>query len=95
MYIIFLEFTEKRDKAKEYMQGHKAWLESGFQQGWFVLTGSLKGSMGGGILAHSASLDRLSRFVNEDPFVRAGIVAPKIIELDAFKVDERLKFLID
>lgn len=77
------------------MQGHKAWLESGFQQGWFVLTGSLKSNMGGGIIAHRTSLDNLTRFVNEDPFVKAGIVAPQIIELDAFKVDERLKFLID
>ena len=94
MFIIFLEFTEKRDKAKEYMEGHKAWLESGFNQGWFVLAGSLKSSAGGSIIAHNASLDNLERFVSADPFVKAGIVAPKIVELEAFKVDERLKFLI-
>ena len=38
------------------MDGHKEWIKRGFDDGVFVLVGSLQPSLGGGIVAHNTSL---------------------------------------
>ena len=37
------------------MEGHKKWLQSGFDKGIFVLSGSLQPNAGGGIIAVGVS----------------------------------------
>ncbi|WP_395751371.1 YciI family protein [Prosthecobacter sp.] len=94
MFIIFLHLTEKKTRAAEFMEGHKAWIKRGFAEGVFLLTGSLEPGLGGGILAHGSTRAELQQRVDEDPFVVEGIVTPEIHELDPGMADERLQFLI-
>ena len=35
------------------MESHNAWIERGFDEGVFLLTGSLQPKLGGGILVHA------------------------------------------
>ena len=77
------------------MDGHKAWLKRGFDDGVFLLAGSLEPGLGGGILAHNTSLADLQCRVNGDPFVAEDVVKAKILELDPGKVDQRLQFLVN
>jgi len=95
MHIVLLKFSSNRDKAGQFMEGHKAWLKRGFDDGVFLLAGSLEPGLGGGILAHSVSSTDLQRRVSEDPFVTENVVNAEILELDPGKVDERLKFLVN
>lgn len=76
------------------MDAHKAWLKRGFEDGVFLLAGSLEPDLGGGILAHSISRDELARRVNDDPFVAQDVVKAEILELDPGRADERLQFLV-
>ncbi len=76
------------------MDGHREWLKRGFEEGVFLLAGSLEPDLGGGILAHNASRADLERRVNDDPFVAQDVVKAEILELDPAKADERLQFLI-
>ena len=77
------------------MDAHKAWVKRGFDDGVFLLAGSLEPDLGGGILAHKISLADLQTRVNEDPFVAEDVVKAEIHELDPAKADERLQFLIN
>jgi len=94
MFIVLLKFSANRNQAPHSMDEHKAWLKRGFDDGVFLLAGSLEPSMGGGILAHNTSLPDLQKRVSEDPFVVKSIVSAEIVELDPAKADERLQFLI-
>ena len=94
MFIILLRFSDNKDKAGQFMEGHKAWLERGFDDGVFLLSGSLQPDPGGGILAHDTSPADLQDRVNEDPFVAEGVVSAEIIELAPSKADARLDFLL-
>lgn len=76
------------------MEGHKAWIKRGFDDGVFLLAGSLEPGLGGGILAHNAPLADLRNRVNEDPFVAKEVVKAEIFELDPGRADERLQFLL-
>lgn len=94
MFIILLEFSENIDKASQFMEGHKKWLQQGFEDGVFLLSGNLKTQRGGGIIAHNISLENLQLRIGNDPFVAENVVAPEIIEISAMKADERLDFLL-
>ena len=95
MYIIFLKFSANKSRASQFMDGHKAWIKRGFDDGVFLLAGSLEPGLGGGILAHNTSLADLRGRVNDDPFVAEDVVKAEIFELDPGKADERLQFLVN
>ena len=93
MFIILLKFSTNRDKTGEFLDGHKAWLKQGFDDGIFILAGSLQPGLGGGILASGIARDDLAALVNEDPFVAQDVVTAEIIEMTPSMADDRLKFL--
>ena len=95
MYIVFLKFSAIKSRAGQLMDSHKAWVKRGFDDGVFLLAGSLEPGLGGGILAHKTSLADLQGRVNDDPFVAEDVVKPEIFELDPGKADERLQFLVN
>ena len=94
MFVVLLKFAENKSKAGEFMEGHNQWIKSGFDDGVFLLVGSLQPSLGGAVVAHNISLLELNAKVDEDPFVKEGIVNAEILEIDPKKADSRLSFLI-
>lgn len=93
MFIVTLKFSENKDKAGQLMDAHKAWIKRGFDEGIFVLVGSLQPNLGGGILAYGTSLSDLENRIKEDPFVAENVVTAEILEISPAKTDERLEFL--
>jgi uncharacterized protein YciI len=93
MFIVLLRFAGNKGQAQQFMQGHKEWLSRGFEDGVFLLAGSLQPNLGGGIVAHNTSLSALQSRVNDDPFVAERVVSAEILEIAPSKFDERLKFL--
>ena len=94
MFAIFLKFAENRAKAPEFMDAHKAWIKQGFDDGVFLMVGSLQPNMGGAVLAHGVSRDEIETRVNEDPFVVEGIVSAEILEISPARADQRFDFLM-
>jgi len=95
MHIIFLKFSDNKNKAGDFMDGHNQWIKQGFDDGIFLLVGSLQPNLGGSIIAHNISVSELQKRVSNDPFVMEDIVEAEIFEIDPKKADERLAFLIN
>lgn len=94
MFMVLLKFSTHRDQAAIHMASHNDWLRRGFDDGVFLLAGSLQPSgQGGAILAHGVSPDELLRRVQDDPFISAGVVEAEIIAFAPGKADPRLQFL--
>ena len=94
MFVVLLRFTDNKSIAAQHMPGHNAWLQQGFDDGTFLLAGSLQSGLGGAVMAHNISLADLQRRVDDDPFVAENIVKADIIEIAPGKTDERLAFLL-
>lgn len=92
MFVITLRFADKT-KASQFMDGHNAWIRRGFDDGVFLLAGSLQPNTGGAILAHNASRSEVEERVQDDPFVAEGVVSADILEVTPGRTDERLAFL--
>lgn len=92
MYAITLRFAD-RSKAPQFMDSHNDWIRRGFDEGVFLLVGSLQPNAGGAILAHNASRAEIEARVKDDPFVAEGVVSADILEFTPGRTDERLDFL--
>jgi uncharacterized protein YciI len=90
MFVVLLRFSSNKSQASRFMEGHNAWIKSGFDDGIFLLVGSLKPNLGGGILAHNTSLPDLQSRVSTDPFVAENVVNAEIFEITPSRIDERL-----
>lgn len=94
MFVVVLKFSDNRVAAGRFMDGHKHWLQRGFEDGVFLVAGSLVPGLGGAIVAHGPSLAELRDRVSDDPFVAENVVRAEILEVAPSKVDERLAFLL-
>jgi len=94
MFIVLLKFSENKGDAGQFMEGHNAWIKHGFDDGVFLVAGSLQPSQGGAIVAHNTTLLDLQSRVNNDPFVAKNVVSAEVLEITPGKTDERLAFLL-
>jgi uncharacterized protein YciI len=95
MFIVLLKFSANKSQASAFMEGHNHWLRRGFEEGVFLLAGSLQPGLGGSIIVHGESREALEHRVKQDPFVAENIVSAEILEIEPKKADERLSFLLD
>ncbi len=93
MFIVFLRFSSNKAAAGEHVDGHNAWLKQGFDEGVFLLAGTIEPGQGGSVLAHNTTMEELEQRVQADPFVAEDVVSAEIIEVSPKKTDERLGFL--
>jgi uncharacterized protein YciI len=94
MFIVLLKFSDNKGQAGQFMDGHNEWIKRGFDDGVFLLVGSLQPNLGGGVIAHNTTLSELQSRVNDDPFVAENVVSAEIIEISPSKADARLNFLL-
>lgn len=95
MFVVLLRFAEQRARARELLDAHNAWLRAGFDEGVFVLAGSIQPAAGGAILACGVSRDVLEQRVAADPFVTDSVVSAEIIDIVPSRVDPRLACLYE
>ncbi|MFT4045334.1 MAG: hypothetical protein QM661_01445 [Solimonas sp.] len=95
MFVVLLRFSANRDRAARLMQAHKEWIQRGFDDGIFLLTGSIRPQTGGAIVAHGVTRPELEDRLNGDPFVAEDVVQLEIVEVTPSKADDRLSFLLD
>jgi uncharacterized protein YciI len=93
MFVVLLKFSNNKSEAGRFMDGHNAWIRSGFEEDVFLLTGGIAPKLGGGILAHNTTLADLQARLNADPFVAEDVVSAEIIEIRPARTDARLAFL--
>lgn len=94
MFIVLLKFSSNKDQAGQFMAGHSEWIKRGFDDGVFLMVGSLQPKMGGAVVAHNTTLPDLQSRVSDDPFVAEGVVSAELLEISPAKADDRLKFLL-
>lgn len=95
MFCVVLRFSHNKLQAAQHMAAHKRWIEQGFDDGVFLMSGSLADQQGGMVLAHNITRDALEARVALDPFVARDVVAAEITQMLPSRVDARLQFLME
>lgn len=93
MFIVLLRFSNGKSKARDLMAAHNEWIERGFENGVFLVVGSLQPGLGGAVVAHNTTRAELEARVQSDPFVTHDVVTAEILEVSLSKKDPRLAFV--
>ena len=94
MFVILLKFADNKSQASQFMDAHNAWIDRGFEDGVFLMVGSLQPNQGGAILAQSSSLAELEARVSQDPFVEQQIVTAEVLDISPARTADQLAFLL-
>ncbi|WP_067339555.1 YciI family protein [Stappia indica] len=99
MFVVFLKFAANRADAPRHLDGHNAWIRQGFEDGVFLLAGSLvpggEGTgIGGAVLARGETREELEARVAADPFVKEGVVSAEIHQIAPGRTHEGLAALL-
>ncbi len=92
LYLILLEFADK-SQAAQNMDGHNAWIDQGFTDDAFLMTGTIPGQ-GGAVLARNETRAQLQERVERDPFVDQGVVTAELIEFEPSRLHPQLTALL-
>lgn len=70
-------------RAPELISAHRQFLEQGYDQGRFLLSGPSIPPSGGILIARAESVDELNGFLADEPYCKAGVMRfAKVIEFD-------------
>jgi uncharacterized protein YciI len=80
--LILINYVVALDEVDRHMQPHIDWLERGYDQGLFLLSGRRNPRTGGVIVSrgHKAEVEALAA---SDPFVTSGAATIEVIEFNA------------
>lgn len=93
MFLVLLRFADNKAAAADHLAAHETWIRRGFDDGEFLVVGTIQPGVGGAILAHGGTRSSLEQRLAEDPFIAERVVVPEIIEIAPNLTDERLRFL--
>jgi len=80
--LILITYVVALDEVDRYMKPHIDWLERGYDEGLFLLSGRRNPRTGGVIVCrgHRAEVEALAA---SDPFVTSGAATIEVIEFNA------------
>lgn len=85
MFVIMLTYKAPLATIDNYLAEHRAFLEQGYQQDFFIASGPQNPRTGGIILSQLKSRDQLESILKNDPFQVQEIAEYKIIEFEPVK----------
>ncbi len=90
IYIITLKYLKPLDVIDQYLQEHRAHLDQFYQTKEFMASGPQDPRVGGVILAHVSSEDRIHAIMAQDPFCKYQLVDYTVTAFEAVKIQPEL-----
>lgn len=94
LYIVILRYLVPLEQIDLALEPHRAWVDQGFKDGVFLLSGPQIPRTGGAILAQGLSRAELDQRLAQDPFASGGLARHEVIEMMPRGADPRLAFLL-
>jgi len=94
LYLIVVDYLVPLAQVEAQLEPHRAWVDQGFADGVFLLSGPCVPREGGAIIAHGEDRAAIEARVATDPFHTAGVARHRIVEVAARRADPRLGFLL-
>jgi uncharacterized protein YciI len=85
MFLIMTKYLKPLAQVDEVLAAHRSFLEAGYQQGFFVVSGPKNPRTGGVILSQLTDKAKLEAILKSDPFYEKGISEFEIHEFEPVK----------
>lgn len=92
LFVVVLRYVVESDKVQETRLPHLDFVQKGYEDGVFLLSGPLSPRAGGVIFAQSISRESLLDFLSEDPFAQNGVAEFSVYEFKPSRHHVELEF---
>jgi uncharacterized protein YciI len=79
-FLILVDYVLPLQEVDAALDAHRAFLKSHYDAGHFLMSGARTPRDGGIILAQASDRDEVSRWLQDDPFCKAGVAEYQIKE---------------
>jgi uncharacterized protein YciI len=84
-FLLELTYTIPADQLGDALTEHRAFLQTGYDKGWLLLSGPLVPRTGGILVARAPSRAAIETFFLDDPYALKGLATYHFIEFDPVK----------
>ncbi len=85
MFIVILTYKKSMDDVEKYFSEHRAFLDNGYSDNFFVVSGPKNPRTGGVIISQLTDRNKLEAILKNDPFCMHDIADYEIIEFNPTK----------
>lgn len=94
MFLINIHYTASIEEIDKHLQAHRDFLETGYQNNFFICSGPKNPRTGGVILSQLQDRERLQSILKNDPFLINQLATYEIIEFTPVKYHADFKTFI-
>ncbi len=84
-FLVEVTYLIPADQLGETLGEHRAFLQTGYDQGWLLMSGPQNPRTGGIIVARAPSREDLIEFFRSDPYKLKGIATYRYVEFEPVK----------
>lgn len=95
MFIIMVSYIKPLEIVDQHLVAHRLFLEEGYQNNCFVVSGPLNPRTGGVIISQLNDRKRLEDILKRDPFSLYGVAQYEILEFTPVKYHQDFSGFID
>lgn len=84
-FVVLIDYTRPIEEVAEVTADHRAFLDQGYEKGWFLASGPRNPRDGGLLISRAPSREELQALLADDPFVLKEVARHQLIEFDPVK----------
>jgi len=84
-FIIEITYLAPLAQIEPHLPAHRAFLQTGYDRNWLLLSGPQNPRTGGMIVARAPSRAELETFFRQDPYLSEGLAAYRFTEFNPVK----------
>lgn len=85
MFLITVTYTKPLEIIDQHLKAHRDFLEKGYQNNFFIVSGPKNPRTGGIILSQLKNREQLEKILQEDPFFLHDVAQYDIVEFSPVK----------
>lgn len=90
-FIIELTYIIPLEQIGEITPEHRAFLQTGYERGWLLMSGPQVPRTGGMVVGRAPSLEAMQQFFLDDPYQKKGAATYRFVEFDPVRLQEWMK----
>lgn len=84
-FIVEITYTVPAEQLSEIVASHRAFLQTGYERGWLLMSGPGVPRVRGFVIARAPSLEDLQQFFKDDPYQQNSVATYRFSEFDPVK----------
>lgn len=90
-FIVHITYRIPMEQLGELVPRHRAFLQTGYERGWLLMSGPAADRSGGWVVCRAPSLAELQAFFTADPYLTEQVADHAYIEFNPVKRQEFLE----